>query len=310
MSRHIKLAQYLVRLYPKVWRNRYEEEFLALLEQQPLSLPDGIDLCLGALDAHFHPHFGIAALSVYEKIRQMLAILRGSLLTIFCAYCGFLVAGIGFQKMNEYSGFVEATQTYGIVGLSFHLVMIGAVVALLAVLVGGIPLVAAVVRDAFARKHYGLLFLLAAPILALAVFIGATLFLEGLIPVGAPTLQTFLSRGIFIAVFLGAAVISTGALCYAVVRSEISEKLLRFAVLPAILLAFAMAVMLVATLIWGLDLRNSAPHLFNSNEGMFGTSTIGSWLTIVIEMAIATALAMISLVRGFSARSALPPAMA
>jgi hypothetical protein len=306
----MKLAQCLVRLYPKVWRNRYEEEFLVLLEQQPLSLPDGIDLCLGALDAHLHPHFGITSLSVYERIRQMLASLRGSLLTIFCAYSGFIIAGISFQKLNEYRGFVDAAQTYGIVGLSFHLVMIGAVIALLAVMAGGIPIAVAIVRDAFARKQYGLLFLLAAPILALAVFLGATLLLKGLIPVGAPTLQTVLSRGIFVAVFLGAAIVSAGALCYAVVRSEISEQLLRFAVLPAILLAFAMAVMLAATLIWGLDLLNSAPHLFNNNEGLFGTSTIGSWLTIVIEMAIATALAMISLVRGLSARSALPTAMA
>lgn len=310
MSRHMKLAQYLVRLYPKVWRNRYEEEFLALLEQQPLSFPDGIDLFLGVLDAHLHPHFGITALSVYERIRRMLATLRGSLLTIFCAYSGFIIAGISFQKLNEYSGFVGAAEAYSVVGFSFYLVVIGAVVALLAVLAGGIPIAVAIVRDAFARKHYGLLFLLAAPILALAVFIGATLLLEGLIPVGASTLQTFLSRGVFIAVFLGAAVVSTSALCYAVVRSEISEKLLRFAVLPAILLTFAMVVMLVATLIWGLDLRNSAPYLFNSNQGMFGTSTIGSWLTIVIEMAIATALAVISLVRGLSARSALPPALA
>lgn len=45
----------LMRLYPAAWRRRYEEEFLALLEERPLSPFDVVDIALGALDARLRP---------------------------------------------------------------------------------------------------------------------------------------------------------------------------------------------------------------------------------------------------------------
>lgn len=301
----MNIQQLLLYLYPRAWRARYEEEFLALLELRSLSLSDTSDIIFGAIDAHLHPHLGTVGMPLYERILHMVRTLRQSLISVFCAYSGFILAGIAFQKLTEYNDFAEAAQAHSVVGISFNLVVIGSVVALLATLVGGLPLAAAVAKDALIRKRYGLLFLLGTPILALAVFIGTTLLLEAWMPIGSSTSQTLLSRGIFIAVFLGAAVVSTGTVCFAVVRSEISAQLLRFAVLPSLLTTLSMAVMLVATLIWGLALRSSIPQLFNSNEGMFGTSTSDSWLRIVIVMAIATVLAGVSLVRSLSARSAL-----
>ena len=232
----------------------------------------------------------------------MLFALRHSLLAIFCAYSGFIVAGMAFQKLTEDRTFVQAAQAHSSVGLSFSLVVIGAVAALLAVLVGGLPLVAAVVKDALIRKRYSLLILLATPILALAGFSGTILLLETL----APTVHSHLFRGIFITAFLGAAAVSTATICCAVARSEISARLLRFAVLPSLLATFAMILMLVATLVWGLSLRSDAAQLFNSNLGMFGTSTSDTWLRIVLVMAGATGLAVFSLMRGIAARSALP----
>jgi hypothetical protein len=48
----------LVRLYPKEWRARYEEEFLALLEARPPTVGDRIDIARGAVDARLHPQVG------------------------------------------------------------------------------------------------------------------------------------------------------------------------------------------------------------------------------------------------------------
>jgi drug/metabolite transporter (DMT)-like permease len=45
----------LLRLYPATWRARYEDEFLAVLEERPLSPFDVIDIMLGALDARLRP---------------------------------------------------------------------------------------------------------------------------------------------------------------------------------------------------------------------------------------------------------------
>lgn len=44
----------LVRLYPAAWRARYGDELAALLEDDPPSPFDTLDLLLGALDAHRH----------------------------------------------------------------------------------------------------------------------------------------------------------------------------------------------------------------------------------------------------------------
>ena len=45
----------LLRLYPRAWRERYGDELVALLEEQPASLLDHLDLIRGALDARLHP---------------------------------------------------------------------------------------------------------------------------------------------------------------------------------------------------------------------------------------------------------------
>jgi len=41
----------LLRLYPRAWRERYGEEFLALLDDRPLSLKHVFDVVAGAADA-------------------------------------------------------------------------------------------------------------------------------------------------------------------------------------------------------------------------------------------------------------------
>ena len=45
----------LIRLYPEAWRDRYEAEFLALLETRPPTFGDRFDIIRGAIDARIHP---------------------------------------------------------------------------------------------------------------------------------------------------------------------------------------------------------------------------------------------------------------
>jgi hypothetical protein len=45
----------LLRLYPGAWRDRYGEEFLALLAERPSSFADRVDIVRGALDARLQP---------------------------------------------------------------------------------------------------------------------------------------------------------------------------------------------------------------------------------------------------------------
>ena len=48
----------LLRLYPLRWRQRYEEEVGALVDDAPLSVSLVVDLLRGAFDAHAHPELG------------------------------------------------------------------------------------------------------------------------------------------------------------------------------------------------------------------------------------------------------------
>jgi hypothetical protein len=50
--------RWLLHLYPRRWRRRYADEFLALLENQPHSLRVGLDILLGVLDAWLRPQLG------------------------------------------------------------------------------------------------------------------------------------------------------------------------------------------------------------------------------------------------------------
>ncbi len=53
----MKLLLVLLKLYPQAWRERYEEEMIALLEEHTITLFTLIDLCFGALDARLDPHY-------------------------------------------------------------------------------------------------------------------------------------------------------------------------------------------------------------------------------------------------------------
>lgn len=45
----------LLNLYPRAWRNRYEAEFRAMLEEHSISAMEALDIALGAADAHLRP---------------------------------------------------------------------------------------------------------------------------------------------------------------------------------------------------------------------------------------------------------------
>jgi putative oligomerization/nucleic acid binding protein len=52
----------LLRLYPARWRQRYEEEVGALVDDEPLSVGLVVDLLRGAVDANLHPELGAPSL--------------------------------------------------------------------------------------------------------------------------------------------------------------------------------------------------------------------------------------------------------
>ncbi|MGZ8512705.1 MAG: hypothetical protein ACXWWL_04640 [Candidatus Limnocylindria bacterium] len=97
----------LLRLYPAAWRARYEDEFLAVLEERPLSPFDFLDITLGALDARLRPRslaIDLAprrAPAMNSRISGYAAIVGGTAALLMIAI-GFLVPGAGDGTLAVY----------------------------------------------------------------------------------------------------------------------------------------------------------------------------------------------------------------
>src|SRR5258705_5198684 len=261
----------LVRLFPAAWRARYGTEYVALLQAQPPSLWIVLEVVYGALDAQLR--------SLAQRGRARVNRVRASEIAVFCAYIGFVFAGIGFQKMTEYDDFMVAARTHADIGVAYTAVVVGSAVALLAVLAGGVPLALAAVRYALATNRRDIPLLFGVPVLAFGVLLGYSVLAKQLRQEhsGGPTAtDRILFGGLATVLFVGA-VASAWAVSAAIARAEISGQLLRFALAPAALATLAMAVMLFGAVGWGIGLRAHAPQLWGGDVGVLATSPALSW---------------------------------
>ncbi len=93
----------LVGLYPAAWRQRYGDEFLALLEERPPRRLDVIDIAWGALDAHLFPQAPEGRFRMFTRLAGLAAIGAGAALLV------------GFTGLNEIT--VPVFYVLAIVGL-------------------------------------------------------------------------------------------------------------------------------------------------------------------------------------------------
>src|SRR5262249_40513168 len=125
------MTSWLLRLYPAVWRERYGEEFAALLDEcrpSPLLL---LDVLRGAADAHLH------AERLTGQLAPMTSRRRRAETAVFCAWIAVVIAGLGFAKMTEYDDFKRVGHAYPLIGIAYATIEGGSAVALAAVLIGG-----------------------------------------------------------------------------------------------------------------------------------------------------------------------------
>lgn len=293
----MRLERYLLALYPRSWRARYEEEFVAMLEQCSFSWSDTLTIVHGALDAHLHPQLGTCGMSHPEKARLMLRTLRGSLLNIFYAYIGFIIVGCLFAKMTE-DKLRQITSTSTLMESLYAIVLVNSLIALGAMLLGGLPVVLAIIQSAITTRRFKPVLLLTVPLFA---FVALLLFIY------MPRLPVpwLANQYCFAAFFLVDAFISTAAVSSAITRSEIPPDRLRFAARISTIVTIAMFLMLIGTLGWGLSMRASNPDLFLNYYSFINTNNINLWLFIIIGMTLATVVASIATLRGIRSSALL-----
>ena len=313
---------WLMRLYPRPWRDRYAEEFEAMLEQSIHSPLDVVDVILGALDAHLQLFTGE---NVNWRIMNMLNKLRTTVLIVFAAFIGFIIAGMALVGIVDGSPMVPLMKTDPAPALAMSVIRIGAVVALLAIVVGGLPLAITVIRRALSsdRRNLWLLLVPVISFFALMLYFGfiflvatSRIQIAGVVPAvqpaNFPAGNRLMLAGLMLVFILGA-VTSTLAVWKAISRTDVEREtfqalnravninIYKFAYIPAVIAACSMWVMLVATVVWSWLVFTALPQVFAGNFGLWMTSTQAWLYGIITVMVICCLAALFGIVHGRSA---------
>ena len=316
---------WLVRLYPRQWRERYADEFEMLLEECLRSPLDVLDILLGALDAHLEFPY-----EMNWRLMNMVNKLRTSILIVFAAYIGFVVGGMSLYGLADDSPMAALMNTGANLPLqaAWLTVEAGAVLALAAVVIGGGPIAWTVIRRALRSKGGDLRLLLVPPASFLALVLYAAFILLvgfgrvgilGVLPSVSPEdfpLENRLLIGGFMLVFVLGAIASTAAVWRLISRSGAEEgtlqlpgsakrlKIYEYAFRFAVVTALAMLVMLIATVAWGWLSYAALPAVFAQNWGLLLTNTTASLGVTILVMVLSTAAAFFGIARGLSSRRA------
>jgi hypothetical protein len=283
---------WLVKLYPRDWRERYEGEMLALLEQHPATAFTGLDLMLGALDARLNsPHRAGRMFPMLSRQRKMT-------LAVFQAWVAYVLAGLVFYGTLDDNPLTQLARTTPQLQWPVHVVQAGAALSLLAMLSGALPIGFGVLRGSLAARRRDVLFLmLGVPLLCLVTLF---LYAAAMFIVNASGLWPgVLMFRIFEGLFVLAAILSTVAVSAATVRAQPGANLLRFARWPAILTASAMGLTLLGLVAWAASALAVAPQVFYATPGVAeAIDTAHSWLLSASIMTAATFAAIVMIVRG------------
>lgn len=110
-----------LRLYPRVWRERYGEEFVELLKQRPITLGTAIDIVSGAIDARLSSTARLARQSAGEGVAVMKALESwGQKDGQFTVTDGLIGAGIIIVSSILFLALASELQRHGLAGLATY----------------------------------------------------------------------------------------------------------------------------------------------------------------------------------------------
>ena len=320
----MNLRGWLIQLYPRAWRERYGDEFEILLQECLHSPLDIFDIMLGALDAHLEFPYDLN-----WRVMNMINKLRTSILVVFAAYIGFIVGGMSLYGLADDSPMADLMKTQTNIPLlaSWITIEVGAIIALLAVVIGGLPIAWIAIRYALTSSRSDLRYLLI-PVfafLALIFYAGfaasiglGKIQIPGVLPVVShdnfPIGNRLLIGGGMLIFILGA-IASTIAVWKIVANANAEENSLHIfnraepiktynhAFRFSLVTSAAMLLMLIATIAWGWFSYSAMPEVFSENWGLLLTNTASSFVVIVTVMVLSTAAAFWGIVRGYSVRN-------
>lgn len=310
-------AHALLRLYPPAWRDRYQDEVEALLDQHAATFATFLDLLWGALDARLDPTF------TTERMFRPMSRIRTSMIIVFCAFAFFVIGVLGFSRLTDpRAPFDIAAQGQPAIGAVFRVIVLAPQVGLGLLILGGAPIALDILWRAWRGRNWRTVaFFVTPPVLlvicAAYVYLANTYWLtfngRGYV-VG--TLGDDIVLTIAAILLFGSGVASVVVVAYAVARSEIGMGALRIARWAAVALTLTIGVEIGAIVFWGAQTYTAARWLYDgaacgaSCPGAQYTNqiSVASLAAVVAWMLAALIVAAIYTVRGFTAGGSMPGA--
>jgi hypothetical protein len=296
-------VRFALSLYPRWWRQRYGDEFAALLTDLTDGAPRPAQARLlanalrGSAGARLAP---LAERAMPDRTKEPLA-------TAACAIMVFAVALSGLAKLREDAVFSSAAHAHAAVAVALDSLRVAAGLVGLAVLAGTAPLAWIVLRQIIVDRRPGLLGPLAAGVLAPLGWFGIVWITArsiGRDPAG-PDLVAVLILAI-----LGALAVMTcaGAVITLIRRAQLPGRLLRAEVPAMAMLSLSMAAATAADITWGLTIRSADAALFNSDNGLVSTPFAPNWAGSAMVLSAVTVIVFAATLR--AARQVSAPARA
>ena len=249
-----RLARALVRLYPPSWRERYGEEYLALLADVGLDARSCLNAARGAAGAWIRPSG--AVLGGVQRLRATVSVAWWA----WIALAGGLLV---FAQMTEDRPFRSADAAHPLLGVLYDATVIAAVVSGLAVAVGAVPVALSLWRAARRRRQRVTVGLLVVPAVVPVGWLLVVIAIVRLVP-HSRTPGVGIGNGWFLVVLalgLIAAAACAAAPTVALRRVDAARPALRLATAAALPATIAMTLAAITAAAYAIALPATAPGL-------------------------------------------------
>lgn len=280
--------RWILRLYPREWRKRYEDEILTVLEEHKITPATVVDLIMGAFDANLNYN------GFTEGVSYMVNRIRSRMIIIFCAFVLFGVGWSMIQRITDpMTNFQVIDKVHPEFGILFNAVFIVGCLSFLAILIGGLPIFYISVRRAIKNRQRDALIPFWTALSCLLLFIISTSVLANWHQIAFAKHHFyvfFLSYLTLIGIEL---IVGTVSVSLTLARTDFQIRELKFMFVPEIVILFGMIVSVVLSTIFIILITVYAPQLFNSQD--VGSSM---FITGIIFMALGTIFASMGFKRG------------
>jgi hypothetical protein len=290
ISLSVLLYRWLLRLGPANFRREYGQQMVQVFRQCCrdayqrrgslgvflLWLPTFSELITGMLAERLislmHSEGQSSALisgdALSERIRHMLRRQRRSIIIVLIAYVVFGIPWLFYMGLTDPSSQWDAVvRFHPELEVIYKIMQYAGELAFLMLVIGGLPIVYVAFKQALASRRRGVvIFLGVAASMALVFIITTSL----VIFFGTWWTSFDHNGGVYAIITLLTIFIGVVTVARAIIQSTLSERVLRFTRVPAILLTLAMLVASVATLVESALVSMDAPQTFGTIAPLSG----------------------------------------